>query len=70
MFRPPWVREKFNVLMCWLMLKAWVTEVSLSIVTFETAAPSGVLDEEGLPVGDGGRRGRNRGPRSLEKIRR
>ena len=42
-------REKLNVLMYWLMLKAWVTEESLSIVTFEIAAASGVWTKKDCP---------------------
>jgi hypothetical protein len=47
--RPPVTCEKLNVLMCWLMLKAWVTEQSLSIVTFEIAAASGVWTKKDCP---------------------
>ena len=47
--RPPVACEKLNVLIYWLMLKAWVTEVSLSIVTFEIAATSGVWTKKDCP---------------------
>ena len=47
--RPPGAGEKLNVLMYWLMLKAWVTEESLNIVTFEIAAASGVWTKKDCP---------------------
>ena len=44
--------EKLNVLMYWLMLKVWVTEESLSIVTFPPfviAAASSVWTKKVCP---------------------